>query len=72
MILILSAGVAVIIHARRVILSAGALGSPAILLRSKVPNDQIGRGDLDHALGTEGSEWPRTNENWLRWNSTPQ
>jgi GMC oxidoreductase len=29
--------------------SAGALGSPAILLRSKVPNDQIGRGAVLHA-----------------------
>lgn len=37
------------IRARRVILSAGALGSPAILLRSKVPNDQIGRGAVLHA-----------------------
>lgn len=37
------------IRARRVILSAGALGSPAILLRSKVPNDQIGRGAVMHA-----------------------
>jgi len=27
----------------------GALGSPAILLRSKVPNDQIGRGAVLHA-----------------------
>jgi choline dehydrogenase-like flavoprotein len=32
-----------------VILSAGALGSPAILLRSKVPNAQIGRGAVVHA-----------------------
>jgi choline dehydrogenase-like flavoprotein len=43
------AGELVTIRARRVILSAGALGSPAILLRSKVPNDQIGRGVVLHA-----------------------
>jgi choline dehydrogenase-like flavoprotein len=43
------AGELVTIRARRVILSAGALGSPAILLRSKVPNDQIGRGAVLHA-----------------------
>ncbi len=36
------------IRAHRVILSAGALGSPAILLRSKVANDQIGRGVILH------------------------
>jgi choline dehydrogenase-like flavoprotein len=42
-------GDVVTIRARRVILSAGALGSPAILLRSKVPNDQIGRGAVMHA-----------------------
>jgi choline dehydrogenase-like flavoprotein len=42
-------GELVTIRARRVILSAGALGSPAILLRSKVPNDQIGRGAVLHA-----------------------
>lgn len=42
-------GQVVKIRARRVILSAGALGSPAILLRSKVPNDQIGRGAVLHA-----------------------
>ncbi len=40
----IAAGTTVKIHARNIILSAGALGSPAILLRSKVPNDQIGRG----------------------------
>jgi choline dehydrogenase-like flavoprotein len=45
----LPAGELVTIRARRVILSAGALGSPAILLRSKVPNDQIGRGAVMHA-----------------------
>ena len=43
------AGELVTIRARHVILSAGALGSPAILLRSKVPNDQIGRGAVVHA-----------------------
>jgi choline dehydrogenase-like flavoprotein len=45
----LRAGEVLTIRARRVILSAGALGSPAILLRSKVPNDQIGRGAVMHA-----------------------
>ena len=45
----LRAGDLVTIRARRVILSAGSLGSPAILLRSKVPNDQIGRGVVMHA-----------------------
>lgn len=45
----LKGGEVVTIRARRVILSAGALGSPAILLRSKVPNDQIGRGAVMHA-----------------------
>ncbi len=39
----------VTIHARHIILSAGALGSPAILLRSGVQNDQIGRGIVLHA-----------------------
>jgi choline dehydrogenase-like flavoprotein len=43
------AGDMVTIRARQVILSAGALGSPAILLRSKIPNDQIGRGVVLHA-----------------------
>jgi choline dehydrogenase-like flavoprotein len=37
-----------VIHARTVILAAGALGSPAILLRSGVANDQIGRGVILH------------------------
>ena len=37
------------IQARNVILSAGALGSAAILLRSGVKNDQIGRGVVFHA-----------------------
>ncbi len=45
----LPAGEMLTIRARHVVLSAGALGSPAILLRSKVPNDQIGRGAVMHA-----------------------
>jgi choline dehydrogenase-like flavoprotein len=44
----LAEGTMVTIHARHVILSAGALGSPSILLRSKVQNDQIGRGIVLH------------------------
>ena len=44
----LAPGTSVVIHARVVILSAGALGSPAILLRSGVANDQIGRGVILH------------------------
>jgi choline dehydrogenase-like flavoprotein len=36
------------VHAKTVILSAGALGSPTILLRSGVKNDQIGRGVVLH------------------------
>jgi choline dehydrogenase-like flavoprotein len=36
------------VHAKTVILSAGALGSPAILLRSGLKNDQIGRGIVLH------------------------
>lgn len=36
------------LHARNVVLSAGALGSPAILLRSGVNNHQIGRGIVLH------------------------
>src|SRR5262249_39269425 len=44
----LHAGDLVTIRAHEVILCAGALGSPAILLRSKVPNDQIGRGVILH------------------------
>ena len=36
------------VRARQVILSAGSLGSPAILLRSRVPNRQIGRGAVMH------------------------
>jgi choline dehydrogenase-like flavoprotein len=45
----LRVGELVTIRTRHVILSAGALGSPAILLRSRVPNDQIGRGAVVHA-----------------------
>jgi choline dehydrogenase-like flavoprotein len=45
----LSAGTTVTILARNVILSAGALGSAAVLLRSQIPNDQIGRGIVLHA-----------------------
>lgn len=44
----LKAGDTVTIRAKRVILSAGALGSPAVLLRSGVQNDQIGRGVILH------------------------
>jgi len=42
------AGQTLTIHAKTVILSAGALGSPTILLRSGVSNDQIGRGVVLH------------------------
>jgi choline dehydrogenase-like flavoprotein len=45
----LPAGALATIQARNVILSAGALGSAAILLRSGVKNDQIGRGVVFHA-----------------------
>jgi choline dehydrogenase-like flavoprotein len=41
-------GESVTIHARVVILAAGALGSPTILLRSGVQNDEIGRGMILH------------------------
>jgi choline dehydrogenase-like flavoprotein len=41
-------GESFVIRARAVILAAGALGSPAILLRSDVSNDQIGRGVILH------------------------
>jgi choline dehydrogenase-like flavoprotein len=44
----LAAGQTVTIHARNIILSAGALGSPTILLRSGVANDVIGRGVVLH------------------------
>lgn len=43
-----SAGEVIQIHAKTVILCAGSLGSPAILLRSGVENDQIGRGVVLH------------------------
>ena len=36
------------VRAKTVVLSAGALGSPTILLRSGVKNDQIGRGVVLH------------------------
>ncbi len=36
------------VRAKTVILSAGALGSPTVLLRSGVKNDQIGRGMVLH------------------------
>jgi choline dehydrogenase-like flavoprotein len=36
------------VHAKTVILAAGSLGSPAILLRSGVNNDKIGRGVILH------------------------
>jgi choline dehydrogenase-like flavoprotein len=41
-------GEMVTIHARTVILAAGALGSPAILLRSGLDNEQIGHGVILH------------------------
>jgi len=44
----LAPGQTVFIHAHTVILAAGALGSPTILLRSGVKNDQIGRGVILH------------------------
>ncbi|HEX4809295.1 MAG TPA: GMC family oxidoreductase [Bryobacteraceae bacterium] len=46
--LAIPAGETFTIRARNVILSAGALGSPTILLRSGVHNDQIGRGVILH------------------------
>lgn len=42
------ANTTVLIHARTIILCAGALGSPTILLRSGVANDNIGRGVVLH------------------------
>jgi choline dehydrogenase-like flavoprotein len=42
------AGEMFIVHADRIILSAGALGSPTILMRSGVKNNQIGRGVVLH------------------------
>ena len=44
----LPAGETITIHARTVILAAGALGSPTILLHSGIANDQIGRGVILH------------------------
>jgi GMC oxidoreductase len=44
----LPAGEIFTIHAKTVILSAGALGSPTVLLRSGVKNDWIGRGIVLH------------------------
>ncbi len=44
----LAPGTGFTIHARTVILSAGALGSPTVLLRSGLKNDQIGRGVVLH------------------------
>lgn len=37
-----------VVHADTIILSAGALGSPTILMRSGVENDRIGRGVILH------------------------
>lgn len=42
------ASATVFIHARTIILCAGALGSPTVLLRSGVANDNIGRGVILH------------------------
>src|SRR5262249_21376357 len=47
--LALAPGTRATLRAKQVILSAGALGSPAILLRSGVENDNIGRGAVTHA-----------------------
>ena len=44
----LSTGQVFTVHAKTVILSAGALGSPVILLRSGIRNDRIGRGVVLH------------------------
>jgi choline dehydrogenase-like flavoprotein len=44
----LAAGETFTVHAKTVILSAGALGSPTVLLRSGIGNDQIGRGMVLH------------------------
>ena len=43
-----SEGERAVIRAKTVILSAGSLGSPAILLRSGIANNQIGRGVILH------------------------
>jgi choline dehydrogenase-like flavoprotein len=53
-------GETVVIHARTVILAAGALGSPTILLRSGVANDQIGRGIILHPSMPILGEFDRT------------
>ena len=45
----IAAGETVTIPARNVILSAGALGSATVLLRSDIANDQVGRGIVLHA-----------------------
>jgi len=44
----LPADTKIVIRAKRIVLAAGALGSPAILLRSGVENNQIGRGVILH------------------------
>jgi choline dehydrogenase-like flavoprotein len=44
----LAAGETFTVRAKTVILSAGALGSPVILMRSGVKNEQIGRGVVLH------------------------
>jgi choline dehydrogenase-like flavoprotein len=44
----LAAGETFTVHANTVILCAGALGSPTILLRSGLKNDQVGRGVILH------------------------
>ena len=56
----LAAGETVVIHARNVILSAGALGSATILLRSQIANDQIGRGIVLHASMPVMGKFDRT------------
>jgi choline dehydrogenase-like flavoprotein len=44
----IAAGESYTVHAKTVILAAGSLGSPTVLLRSGVHNDQIGRGVILH------------------------
>ena len=44
----LNPGTTFVIHAKTIILSAGALGSATILLRSGIKNDHIGRGVVLH------------------------
>lgn len=46
--LAIPANTTILIHARTIILCAGALGSPTILLRSGLANDNIGRGVVLH------------------------